>query len=141
MSPQQVFSISLCGVFYFPWHRHQIERTNGFYSLLRKTQTKWGKRSCPSFEAAEVVLNPRSLRPKIPTLYDRWFLNTGPLDRKSDALSLDHGAPIMEYSFAKYCTNNHRHMNYSYDKVVTCFRVLLKQHWRRHLPVEHMPPG
>ena len=28
----------LCGVFYFPWHRHQIEGTNGFYCLIRKTE-------------------------------------------------------------------------------------------------------
>ena len=28
----------LCGIFYFPWHRHQIEGTNGFYCLIRKTQ-------------------------------------------------------------------------------------------------------
>ena len=25
----------LCGIFYFPWHRHQIE---GFYCLIRKTE-------------------------------------------------------------------------------------------------------
>ena len=25
------------GIFYFPWHRHQIEGTNGFYCLIRKT--------------------------------------------------------------------------------------------------------
>ena len=28
----------LCGVFYFPWHIHQIEGTNGFYCLIRKTE-------------------------------------------------------------------------------------------------------
>ena len=28
----------LCGVFYFPWHRHEIEGTNGFYCLIRKTE-------------------------------------------------------------------------------------------------------
>ena len=28
----------LCGIFYFPWHRHQIEGTNGFYRLIRKTE-------------------------------------------------------------------------------------------------------
>ena len=27
-----------CGIFYFPWHRHQIEGTNGFYCLIRKTE-------------------------------------------------------------------------------------------------------
>ena len=32
----------LCGIFYFPWHRHQIEGTNGFYCLIRKTQAVWG---------------------------------------------------------------------------------------------------
>ena len=29
-SPQQVTVYPLCGIFYFPWHRHQIEGTNGF---------------------------------------------------------------------------------------------------------------
>ena len=28
----------LCGIFYFPWHRHQIEGTNSFYCLIRKTE-------------------------------------------------------------------------------------------------------
>ena len=28
----------LCGVFYFPWHRHPIEGTNGFYCLIRNTE-------------------------------------------------------------------------------------------------------
>ena len=28
----------LCGIFYFPWRRHQIEGTNGFYCLIRKTE-------------------------------------------------------------------------------------------------------
>ena len=69
VSPQQVFSISLCGVFYFPLHRHHIEGTNSFHCLFQKTQAKWGKRSCPSFETAEVVLNPG--RPKSPTLDHR----------------------------------------------------------------------
>ena len=31
----------LCGIFYFPWHRrHQIEGTDGFNCLVRKTQRK-----------------------------------------------------------------------------------------------------
>ena len=36
VSPQQVFSTSLCGVFYFPWHRHQEEVTNDFLVTLPK---------------------------------------------------------------------------------------------------------
>ena len=39
------------GIFYFPWHRHQIEGTNGFYCLVRKTLAKRGKRNCQSSEA------------------------------------------------------------------------------------------
>ena len=38
------------GIFYFPWHRHQIEGTNGFYCLIRKTLAKQGKRNCQSSE-------------------------------------------------------------------------------------------
>ena len=40
-SPRQVARLHiypLCGIFYFPWHRHQIEGTNGFYCLIRKTE-------------------------------------------------------------------------------------------------------
>ena len=30
-SPRQVTHVyPLCGIFHFPWHRHQIEGTNGF---------------------------------------------------------------------------------------------------------------
>ena len=37
----------LCGIFYFPWHRHQIEGTNGLWCLIRKTQVnlKWVSRT------------------------------------------------------------------------------------------------
>ena len=28
------FSISLCGIFYFPWHRHQVEGTSSFLVSL-----------------------------------------------------------------------------------------------------------
>ena len=83
MNPQQVFSISLCGVFYFTWHRHQIEGTNSFYSLFRKRQAKWAKRSCPSFEMATVVLNPGPFDRKS-DFHTQMVLNPGPFDRKSD---------------------------------------------------------
>ena len=32
------FPVQTGGIFYFPWHRHQIEGTNGFWCLIRKTQ-------------------------------------------------------------------------------------------------------
>ena len=32
------YTFTPCVVFYFPWHRHQIEGTNGFYCLIRKTE-------------------------------------------------------------------------------------------------------
>ena len=32
------FPVQTGGIFYFPWHRHQIEGTNGFRCLIRKTQ-------------------------------------------------------------------------------------------------------
>ena len=71
-----VFSISLHGIFYFPWHRHQIEGTNGFYCFFRKTQGKWGERNYPSFETAEVVSSPVHF------------------NRKPDALPHDHLAQL-----------------------------------------------
>ena len=36
---------------FFPWHRHPIEGTNGFFCLIRKTLAKRGKRNCQSSEA------------------------------------------------------------------------------------------
>ena len=52
----------LCGIFYFPWHRHLIERTDSFYCLLRKTLAKWGKQNCQSSEEKLHLLdsNPES---------------------------------------------------------------------------------
>ena len=32
------FPVQTGGIFYFPWHGHQIEGTNGFQCLIRKTQ-------------------------------------------------------------------------------------------------------
>ena len=36
---------------YFPWHRHQIEGTDGFYCLIQKTLANRGKRNSESSEA------------------------------------------------------------------------------------------
>ena len=44
MSLQQVFFHSLCGICYFPRHRHKFEGTNGNFL---KTQATWGGRNCP----------------------------------------------------------------------------------------------
>ena len=41
---------TLCGILYFAWHRHQIEGTNGLWSLIRETQAMWGKRTWRSFK-------------------------------------------------------------------------------------------
>ena len=36
-SPRQLhIPVRTGGIFYFPWHRHRIEGTNGFYCLIRK---------------------------------------------------------------------------------------------------------
>ena len=44
----------LCGIFYSPWHRHQMEETNGLMYPMRKTQAMWRnrKQTCPRFEVA-----------------------------------------------------------------------------------------
>ena len=50
-SPRQLhIPVRTGGMFYFPWHRHQIEGTNGLYCLIRKTLAKRGKRNCQSSE-------------------------------------------------------------------------------------------
>ena len=45
------FPVQTGGIFYFPWHRHQIEGTDICYCHLRKTLAKRGKRNCQSSEA------------------------------------------------------------------------------------------
>ena len=58
-SPRQLhIPMQTGGVFYFPWHRHQIEGTDGFYCLLRKTLAKRGKRNCQSSEAKRTIDRP-----------------------------------------------------------------------------------
>ena len=81
------FFISLCGIFYFPWHRHHIEGTNSFQCLFQKAQAKWDERNCPNFETAES--------------------NHRPLDRQAGALTIRQMflsltislKKIMRYSF------------------------------------------
>ena len=54
-SPRQLhIAVRTGGIFYFPWHRHQIEGTNVFYCLIRKTLAKRGKRNCQSSEEKSV---------------------------------------------------------------------------------------
>ena len=55
-----------CGeIFYFHWHRHQIQGTDGFYCLLRKTLARRDKLNCQSPEAklSAVGFEPVSHRP------------------------------------------------------------------------------
>ena len=68
---------TLCGIFYFPWQRHQIQGTDGFSCLFRKTLAKRGKRNCQSFVAklAQQDSNP------------------GPPGRQSNALTNSATAP------------------------------------------------
>ena len=35
---QGIYVYPLCGIFYFPWHIHQIEGIDGIVCLLQKTQ-------------------------------------------------------------------------------------------------------
>ena len=74
----------LCGVFYFPWHRHQIEGTNGFYCLIRKTE----RFTISNVESQVFTPNnsrlPRGLNAGGPRVSYHW--TTAPL--------LDHGASL-----------------------------------------------
>ena len=51
----------LCGIVYFPWHRHQIEGTNGFYCLIRKT----GRFTISNVESQVFTPNNSGLHPGI----------------------------------------------------------------------------
>ena len=82
-SPRQLhIPVQTGGVFYFPWHRHQIEGTDGFYCLLRKTLAKRGKRNCQSSEAKRTIdrpvagrrCNPLRHRPPPTCSMDSWKL-------------------------------------------------------------------
>ena len=57
-SPRQVTHLPPV-IFYFPWQRHQIEGTNGFYCLIRKTLAKWGK---GSFQMVSAGFEPETTR-------------------------------------------------------------------------------
>ncbi len=51
-SPRQLhIPVRTGGIFYFPWHIHQIEGTDGFWYLIRKTLATRDKRNCQSSEA------------------------------------------------------------------------------------------
>ena len=64
----------LCGIFSFPWHRHQVEGTNGFLVSLPKDTSKVGWTNLPRFWNGSRW----SLRPKSPTLCHRWFWSPVP---------------------------------------------------------------
>ena len=50
----------LFGIFYFPWHRHQIEGTTGFNVSSERHRQMWGERNCLSFEMAVGGIEPPS---------------------------------------------------------------------------------
>ena len=41
LSLWQVTYLPLCGIFYFPWRRHQIDRTNAFSVSSERHKIKW----------------------------------------------------------------------------------------------------
>ena len=58
-------------IFYFPWHRHQIEGTNGFYCIIRKTLASGvnGIAKVPKRkEFTEVGLEPSNVRSPVNAL-------------------------------------------------------------------------
>ena len=79
----------LCGIFYFPWHRHQIEGTNGFYCLIRKTQ----RFTISNVESQVFTPNNSRLDPGS---------NPGcPRDKRIDVLTTTGlTAPLSEYSIS-----------------------------------------
>ena len=54
----RLYIYPLCGIFYFPWHIHHTEGTNGFWCLFRMTLVKGDKGNCESFQAASVGFAP-----------------------------------------------------------------------------------
>ena len=58
-------------IFYFPWHRHQIEGTDGFYCLIRKTLASGvnGIAKVPKRKVfTEVGLEPSNVRSPVDAL-------------------------------------------------------------------------
>ena len=53
------------GIFYIPWHRYQIEGTNGFQCFFQKTLPKSGKGNCQSFQAVPVGFEPATTRSSV----------------------------------------------------------------------------
>ena len=65
------FQCGLVGYFYFPWHRHQIEGTDGFYCLVRKTLASGvnGIAKVPKRKVfTEVGLEPSNVRSPVESL-------------------------------------------------------------------------
>ena len=62
VSPLKVTHLSPYGILYFPWLRHQIKATTGFWCLFRKPQAMWGERNCLSFVTAVGGIEPSSPR-------------------------------------------------------------------------------
>ena len=98
----------LCGIFYPSWHRHQIEGTDGFQSLIRKTLAKWAhtngianvlKRSVSRIRTRPGPLGRRSCalttEPKRPH-YSKLLYSavSSPLDR-SDRFTLSPDRPVV----------------------------------------------
>ena len=81
------------GIFYFPWHRHQIEGTNGFYCLIRKTLASGvnGIAKVPKRKVfTEVGLEPSNVRSPVDALTHsatappRKEANVAPIFKKGD---------------------------------------------------------
>ena len=62
VSPLQVIHLPLCGIFYFPWHRHQIKGTTAVGVFSERHRQMWGERNCLSFETAVGGTEPPSPR-------------------------------------------------------------------------------
>ena len=59
------FSISLCGIFYCPWHRHQIEGTNRFSVSSERHRQSGVNEIAQVSKQQQVAWNPRTLSQQV----------------------------------------------------------------------------
>ena len=123
------------GIFYFPWHRHRIEGTNGFYCIIRKTLASGvnGIAKVPKRKVfTEVGLEPSNVRSPVDALthsaiaphrrrYCSHYTKSLPVQARMSCTT-GHNGPQQHYPIQEQYGDRTDSNNYSLQ---------------RHLPTQH----
>ena len=113
------------GTFYFPWHRHQIEGTNGFYCLIRKTLAS-GVTELPQFRREKFLPKWDSNHP------DKSWTHNDAYSAHAFTEYTEWCYHLPDTCFENSTPRSRRKLKNSIFNIYICFDVIFLNHYTCH---------